>query len=501
MRKLFFIFVFSFLPFIASAADLFDPEISVIDGVKVHETSAFFSEVFEKLSEANFAGKDIRTAIESLETLSPKVKIATTDNRIVIVSDGNMIGNWQRPSDNDWKGLGEITTALLLKIRESDPKIAGQPEDVYGSMAVNSIIHSLDKNSRYVTPTSWDDGKILTSAGLQGKRDGRGNWRVEGVVRGSQADEAGINEGDLIIGINGKDVRNLSDAELAAAFEGLNSGTLKLKVATPTETKKIVLRRASIIMTDADIIWRQNAPDQKIKILEIVIYNVSENSVAIVNEALNKYKEASGIILDMRNAHGGEERSAAKLAGLFLGAVPIMHIDEGTNEELEVIPGGDAITNVPVVVLVSNQTQGTAEAIALAFNDNARGVLVGTPTAAKAKLAKRTELSNGASLEIGSRNIKSGHGVIIDERGVFPLVCLSNIRNNSQQNAFFVNVINGDFHATNFNSDESVDGDTARKGCPNIKSGEDEDAFALAVSVELLTNNKAYKKLLENVSE
>jgi len=228
---------------------------------------------------------------------------------------------------------------------------------------------------------------------------------------------------------------------------------------------------------------------------------VSENSVAIVNEALNKYKEASGIILDMRAAHGGDERSAAKLAGLFLGAVPIMHIDEGTNEELEVIPGGDAITNVPVIVLVSNQTQGTAEAIALAFNDNSRGVLVGTPTAAKAKLAKRTELSNGASLEIGSRNIKSGHGVIIDERGVFPLVCLSNIRNSSQQNAFFINVVNGDFHATDFNSDKSVDGDTVRKGCPNIKSGEDEDAFALAVSVELLTNNKAYKKLLENVSE
>lgn len=501
MKKLFLIFAFCFLPFVATAADLFDPEISVIDGIKVHETSAFFSEIFEKLSEANFAGKDIRTAIESLETLSPKVKIATTDNRVVIVSDGEMTGNWQRPADNDWKGLGEITTALLLKIRESDPKIASQSEDVYGSMVVNAMIRSLDKNGRYVSSTKMDDGKILTSAGLQGKRDQRGNWRVYGVVRGSQADESGINEGDLIIGINGKEVKKLSDAELAAAFEGLNSGTLKLKVATPVETKKVVLRRASVVMTDADIVWRQNTPDTKIKILEIIVYNVSENSVAIVNEALNKYKDASGIILDMRNTRGGDERSAAKLAGLFLGAVPIMHIDEGTNEELEVIPGGDAITNVPVVVLVSNQTQGTAEAIALAFNDNARGVLVGTPTAANAKLVKRTELSNGAALEIGSRNIKSGHGFIIDERGVFPLVCLSNIRNNSQQNAFFVNVVNGDFNATNFNFDESVDASAVRKGCPNIKSGEDEDAFALAVSVELLTNNNAYKKLLKNVSE
>lgn len=502
MRKLFLIVTICFLPFIASASDFFDPEISVIDGIKVHETSAFFAEVFEKLSDADFAGKDIRTAMESLETLSPDVKIATTDSRIVIVHAGDMIGNWPRPADNDWKGLGEITTALLLKIRESDPKIAEQSGDIFGSVAVDTIIHSLDKNGRYVTSIKIDDGKILTSAGLQGKRDQLGNWRVEGVVRDSQADESGIREGDLIVGINGKDIKKMSNSELAATFEGLNSGTLKLKVATPGGTKKIVLRRASVIMADADIIWRQaTPPEQKIKILEIVVYNISENSVAIVNEALHKYTEASGIILDMRTAHGGDERAAAKLAGLFLGAVPVMHIDDGANEELEVIPGGDAITNVPVVILVSNQTQGTAEAIALAFNDNARGVLVGTPTAANAKLVRKTELSNGAVLEIGSRSIKSGRGTMIDDRGVFPLVCLSNIRNDIQQNAFFVNILNGDFNAINFNGEKSVDVNAIRKGCPNIKSGEDEDAVALAISIELLTDKKVYEKLLENVSE
>ena len=49
MRKLFLIFAFCFLPFVASATDLFDPEISAVEGVRVHETSAFFAEVFEKL--------------------------------------------------------------------------------------------------------------------------------------------------------------------------------------------------------------------------------------------------------------------------------------------------------------------------------------------------------------------------------------------------------------------------------------------------------------------
>ncbi|NMA32787.1 MAG: hypothetical protein GX944_02555, partial [Alphaproteobacteria bacterium] len=113
----------------------------------------------------------------------------------------------------------------------------------------------------------------------------------------------------------------------------------------------------------------------------------------------------------------------------------------------------------------------------------------------------KIELSNGATIELGNRHIKSGQGVLIDKRGVFPLVCLSNIRNKSQEDAFFVNVINGDFNAQNFNSDLSIDSDKIRKGCPNIKSGEDEDAAALAVSTKILTDNNVYKKLLENVSE
>ena len=209
MIKLFLIFVFSFLPFITLAADLFDAETPVIEGVKVHETSAFFAEVFQKLSDINFAGKDVRVAIESLERLSPKIKIAATDHRIIIVHDSDIIGNWPRPLDNDWKGLGDITTALLLKIRASDPVIASQSGDILGLMAVNSIIHSLDQDGRYIASIYEEDGKVLTSAGIQGKRDKIGNWRIEGVVKGSQADDAGINEGDLIVGINGKDAKHI----------------------------------------------------------------------------------------------------------------------------------------------------------------------------------------------------------------------------------------------------------------------------------------------------
>ena len=184
------------------------------------------------------------------------------------------------------------------------------------------------------------------------------------------------------------------------------------------------------------------------------------------------------------------------MAGLFIGAKPVMRIVETAMDEVEVVPGGSAATDAPVVVLMSNMTRGTAEAIVAAFYENARGVLVGTPTAGSARIASRINLENGGALELLNKSIKTGTGRQIDGRGIFPIVCLSNIRSVNQQNAFFLNVINNDFNAKDFNQDPDVDAESVRRGCPVITSGADEDALSMAVAVKILTDSKVYNRLV-----
>jgi hypothetical protein len=199
----------------------------------------------------------------------------------------------------------------------------------------------------------------------------------------------------------------------------------------------------------------------------------------------------------LRASVGDDEKAAAKLAGLFVGQEPVMRIVETARDEVEVIPGGSAVTDVPMVVLVSNTTRGTAEAIAAAMYENKRGVLVGTPTSGDARLASRIALNNGGVLELQNKAIKTGAGYNIDSRGVFPIVCLSNIRSSQQQNAFFLNVVNNDFRARDFNREPDVDVNDIKRGCPVITSGADEDALATAVSVKILTDKKVYNSLIE----
>lgn len=479
------------------AESLFFEDEPVQDGLNVFGVSATFADIYEKLDGVKWGGKNINVAIESLEKLNPNAHIAATDERVVLVWRDSIIANYPRPSANDWNGFGEITTALILKMLANDPMLRSASESEMYKLVVDSLMQGVDENGRYIFSRAAEvkeDSRILTSVGLEGARDARGNFRVTAIYKDAPADTAGIRAGDLIAQINGRAVADMTDAELAAVMSGFNSGTAKIKLLTPSGNKDVVLRRATIVLADADVVHRPN-PDTG-GILEIIVHEVSDGAVSVVNEALARYPDVSGIILDLRAATGDDERAAAKFGGLFVGKEPVMRIVETAQAEVEVVPGGNAVTDVPVVVLMSDMTRGTAEALVAAFYENARGVLVGTPTAGSARIATRINLENGGALELLNKSIKTGRGRQIDGRGIFPIVCLSNIRSAQQQNAFFLNVINNDFNAQDFNQDNNINPADVRKGCPVITSGTDEDAVSAAVAVKILTDKRLYNRLI-----
>ena len=497
ITKLFLLLFLSLGVMPCHADSLFFEDEPIQDGLNVFDVSATFADIYKKLDDVKWAGKNINVAIESLEKLNSNAHIAATDERVVLVWGDSIIANYPRPKPGDWNGFGEITTALVLKLRANDSVLHNATTSEMYQLVVDALMRGIDENGRYIysrVAEITEDGRILTSVGLEGARDARGNWRVHGVYKDSPADISGMREGDLIVAVNGENVANLSDDDLSAVMSGFNSGTSKIKLLTPTGEHDVVLRRATIILADADVVHRSD-PDTG-GILEIVVHRISDNAAAIVNEALAKYTDVSGIILDLRAATGDDERAAAKFAGLFIGQKPVMRIVETAKDEVEVIPGGNAVTNAPVVVLMSNMTRGTAEAVVAAFYEYGRGVLVGTPTAGSARIATRINLENGGALELLNKSVKTGTGRTIDGRGIFPIVCLSNIRSSNQQNAFFLNVINNDFNAKDFNQDPDADVDAIRRGCPVITSGADEDAISAAVAVKILTDSKVYNKLI-----
>lgn len=486
-------------PGLVIASDSLFQDNSVIDGIEVAKVSDVFADIYEKLDGVNWAGKNINVAIENLESLNPQAHIAATGERVVLVWGDELIANYPYPSEKNWQEYGQITTALIMQMREHDSRLRSLRDVELYDVVVNALLSGVDENGSYIYSKDMinnQDTKILTSIGFDGGRDERGNFRVTGVFKDSPADMAGIHEGDIISEINGQRVSKMTDSDISAVLSGYNSGTSKLKVLTPTGNKNVTLRRATVVLADADIIYR-GLDDNNGGILEIIVHKISDGAVDIINEALAKHSNATGIILDLRTSIGDNEKAAAKLAGLFIGQKPVMRIAETAFDELEVVPGGEAITEAPVVVLISDTTRGTSEAVAAAFYENDRGVLIGTPTAGHSRIASLIDLKNGGVLELFNKSVKTGSGKVLDGRGVFPLVCLSNIRNESQQEVFFLNIMNGEFNAHDYNKDTKVNVKSLRKACPKITSGTDEDNVATAVSVKVLTDKQIYKELMD----
>ena len=487
------------VPGLVIAADSLFQNSQVIDGIEVAKVSDVFADIYEKLDGVNWAGKNINVAIENLESLNPKAHIAATGERVVLVWGDELIANYPYPAEKNWQEYGQITTALIMHMREQDSRLRSLRDVELYDVVVNALLSGVDENGSYIYSKDMinnADTKILTSIGFDGGRDERGNFRVTGVFKDSPADVSGIHEGDIISEINGQRVSKMTDGDISAVLSGYNSGTSKLKLLTPTGNKNVTLRRATVVLADADIIYRGLDGD-KGGILEIIVHKISDGAVDIINEALAKHIDATGIILDLRTSVGDNEKAAAKLAGLFIGQKPVMRIAETAFDELEVVPGGEAVTEAPVVVLISDTTRGTAEAVAAAFYENKRGVLIGTPTAGHSRIASLIDLKNGGVLELFNKSVKTGLGNVLDGRGVFPLVCLSNIRNESQQEVFFLNVMNGEFNAHDYNKDTNVNVKSLRKACPKITSGTDEDNVSMAVSVKILTDKQIYKELMD----
>ena len=299
-------------PGLVIASDSLFQDNSVIDGIEVAKVSDVFADIYEKLDGVNWAGKNINVAIENLESLNPQAHIAATGERVVLVWGDELIANYPYPSEKNWQEYGQITTALIMQMREHDSRLRSLRDVELYDVVVNALLSGVDENGSYIYSKDMinnQDTKILTSIGFDGGRDERGNFRVTGVFKDSPADMAGIREGAIISEINGQRVSKMTDSDISAVLSGYNSGTSKLKLLTPTGNKNVTLRRATVILADADVIHRSDA-NSKGGFLEIVVHKISDGAVNIINEALNKYKDTEGIILDLRTSSGDDEKAA-----------------------------------------------------------------------------------------------------------------------------------------------------------------------------------------------
>ncbi len=296
------------------------------------------------------------------------------------------------------------------------------PQLEYG--AIRGMIGALgDKFSFFIDPpVAQSETNVLSGRyggiGVQIKHDASGYFALYPIPN-SPADKAGVQNGDILLAVNGKDVPPTAQADVV---DQLLRGEVK-----PNNGVTFAVRRGSnppqsftIDFAEIEIpsvIWRVLNEDSTIGYIQLINFtNRTPDELQAAVTGLTA-KAVKGIILDVRNNPGGLLDESIKAAGFFLNGGPVVIERTRTTEKVMNAPAGNA-TDLPLVVLINGGTASAAELVAAALHDRGRALLLGQQSYGKGSVQLILELTDKSSMHLTtaewlppSRNSLNGVGL------------------------------------------------------------------------------------------
>lgn len=243
----------------------------------------------------------------------------------------------------------------------------------------------------------------------------------------SPATRAGILEGDILLAINDSPVDLTSSMDVirqATRGEIVDGAGVKLKVRNQnaTEEREYFILFEEILVPS--VTWRTlfEAPEiGYIKILSFTSRTPEEFKQAV---AELRDQNIQALVLDLRGNSGGLLQESLTIAGEFLdgGILSIERRVEGENTVTD--ENGGVMTDLPLVVLVNNQSASASEIVAGAIQDNDRGILIGQVTYGKGSIQRIFPLSDSSSIHVSTALWLTPDGKTLDGQGLTPNITM-----------------------------------------------------------------------------
>jgi carboxyl-terminal processing protease len=297
--------------------------------------------------------------------------------------------------------------------------------------AIQGMLQSLgDAHTGYMPPSQFN----IATSDIQGQLEGigaevdsrNGELTIVAPLPDSPAEKAGLQPGDVIVTVNGRDVTGLPLLEAIMLVRGPAGTTVHLEVRRAGQDKllqfDIVRARIQIASVASRLLDGGYA--------YVRISTFGDRTTEELRQALQKLlaQNPKGLILDLRGNPGGNLYTALDVASQFIKDGPVMIEEWGDGRRKTFNADGRGLaTGIPLTVLVDQGSASASEIVAGAIQDRGRGRLVGEKTFGKGTVQDWHALDGGRNggVRITIARWLTPNGRWVHEAGLTPDILVS----------------------------------------------------------------------------
>jgi carboxyl-terminal processing protease len=284
--------------------------------------------------------------------------------------------------------------------------------------AIPGMLHILDPHSNFFDPQQYalfkeeQEGKYYGVGMIVQQRENQ--TVVQAPFVGSPAYKGGIRPGDTIQKVDGKSCTGLTTTEVADLLKGAKGTSVHITLGREGWDQPIEVT-----------LVRDEIPRPGVEYSTMVRPGVGYVRVSTFNETTDSdlsdalksldYPKLDGLIIDLRGNGGGLLNQAVGMSDMFLdkNQIVVSHRGRSSPERRYYAVRGNQGIEVPLVVLVNNNSASASEIVSGSIQDHDRGLIVGETSFGKGLVQTQFQLSEDTALLLTTARYYTPSGRLI----------------------------------------------------------------------------------------